>query len=244
MRYERRGTDVSSKPPWSTRRRRITALSSAIVVAMAGVIVGVNLARGPHKVVVIEAIAKPYLAANILIQNLGSPAPQGVTSSSWAIVGDGLVGATTTSPHLAVAERKWIDASGKVVQLPRAQGAAIVANQRQLAASIMTGELLSTTEHQINQVVRAEYGSHPTISSPGGGAIVGWYSIAQNGATASVDATVNIWVQVDELVNTPSGLRISSLINQAEIEGRATLVRSHGVWKVATLNQVPYQQAT
>jgi hypothetical protein len=215
-----------------------------LVVAVAAVVVGVNLSHGPHKVVVIDAIAKPYLAANILIQNLGSPTPQGVTSTSWAVVGDGLLGAATTSPHLAVAERKWVDASGKVVPLPRAEGAAIVANQRELAASIMTGELLSTTDHEIDQLVRNEYGSHPTISSPGGGAIVGWYSIAQHGATASVDATVNIWVQVDELVNTPSGFRVSSSINQAEIEGRATLVRSHGIWKVATLHQLPYQQAT
>lgn len=243
MRYERRGIEVAQKTPRSLRQRRLMALGTVVVVAVAGAFLGLNLSKGPHRVVVIQGIAKPYLAANILIQNLGSPAPRGVTSPSWAIEGDALLG-PSSSPHLALKERAWMGRSGELVPLSSSEVTTILLTQRRLANSVMTGHLLQTTNQQLGQLVDGEQKSRPQISSPGGGSIVTWYSITPRGDTATVDATVEIWEQVDEVVNTPSGLRIRSSINQAEIEGKATLVRTHGTWRVATLDQQPYQQAT
>src|SRR5665213_4345977 len=116
MRYERRGVDVASIAPRSRRQRRIFSPVAALVVALAGVFLGINVSNGPHRVVVIPGIAKPYLAANILIQNLGSPAPLGVTSSSWSIRGDVLLDATV-APHLAQPERHWMTPTGTLIPL-------------------------------------------------------------------------------------------------------------------------------
>ena len=243
MRYERRGMDVASRAPRSRRQRRIVSGVAAVVVVVAGVFFGVNVSKGPHRVVLIPGIAKPYLEANILIQNLGSPAPVGVTSTSWSIHGDELLDATS-APRLAAPERHWMTPTGTLIPLTSREAAAITSSQRELADSIMTGHLLHTTMQQLTQLVTGERRARPKISSPGGGSVLTWYSITPTGNTATVDATVEIWEQVDELVATPSGLRITSSINQAEIEGKATLVRAHGTWKVATLDQQPYQQAT
>jgi hypothetical protein len=244
MRYERRGIEVAEKAPRSRRHRQIVALTAVVIVAIAGIVVGFDLAKGQQPVVVIPAIAKPYLEANILIQNLGSPAPRGVTSLTWAVSGDALLAANSTTPHLAQPEREWLGSGGAIRPLSSSEAATILSTQRQLASSIMTGHLLSLTNDQLNQLVRGELQRRPQISSPGGGSIVTWLSITPNGDTAKVDADVEIWEQVDELVTTPTGLQIRSSINQAEIEGKATMRRVHGTWKVVTLDQQPYQQAT
>ena len=243
MRYERRGMDVAPKAPRSRRQRKIMALGSVLVIAIAGVFFGLNVAHGPHRVVVIPGIAKAYLSANILIQNLGSPAPQGVTSPSWALTGDDLSDATT-NPHLVQRERAWLGSSHAIIGLGSAAAAEILADQRQSANAVMTGELLKSTDTQLAQLVAGELRTRPQISSPGGGSIVSWYSISAHGNAATADATLEIWEQVDQFVDTPSGLRLKTSINQAEIEGKATLLRVGGTWKVASLYQLPYQQAT
>lgn len=217
--------------------------ASVVLLGAGGIVTGVLVAKGPHKVVVISELARPYLAANVLIQSLGSPAPSGTTSEQWALAGDPLLGGSTT-PRLKLSERSWLDSSGHLVPLARADAAAITAAQRVLAASVMTGGLLASAEQQLDAIVQAELGAHPHISSPGGASIAAWYGMSEHGSTASVDAAVYTWEQQDTLVDTPAGLRLTTSVNQAEVEGKATLRRVGGVWKVETLDQAPWQQAT
>jgi hypothetical protein len=243
MRYERSGHVDSSKAPWSRRRRKLTLLVAVVVVAVGATVVGLIESNGHKQVVVIPSIARAYLEANTLIQSLGSPTPIGASSPAWPLQGDRLLDATSAA-KLVDPEHSWVNARGQIVALSRRAGAAILASQRTLAASVMTGSLLSDTDRQLAQIVAGEMKTPPTVSSPGGASIATWYSMTQHGNQASVDATLLVWLQQDVLVHSLTGPRLETSINQAEIEGRATLVRVHGSWKVSTLNQLPWQEAT
>jgi len=243
MRYERRGPDVASAAPWSRKRRRALAAALTALVALAGVVAGVLVVNGPHKVVVVDALAKPYLAASALIQSLGAPTPVGVSSAAWALSGDRLLHAST-APRLAMSERRWLDSEGRLIPLTAREVASITTSQRLLAASVMTGTLLTSTERQLRSIVQEELGPRPHISSPGGASVATWYSMSEHGDTASVDAAVYTWEQQDTWVDTSAGVKVVTSINQAEVEGRATLKFVGGAWKVETLDQAPYQEAT
>lgn len=243
MRYERSGPESGSSVPWSRQRRRVFMVVAAVVIALGGVLAGVVISNGSKKVVVIGALAKPYLEANALIQSLGAPAPLSMPSTTWPLAGDALRHASA-SPALLHPERRWVDSNGKLIALTPSEGASILASQRLLAASVMTGTLLADTQQQLGSIVHGEFGPHPHISSPGGASIAAWYSMTAHGDTASVDAAVYTWEQQDSWVATQSGVKLVTSINQAEVEGKATLRRVGGVWKVETLAQAPYQEAT
>jgi hypothetical protein len=128
--------------------------------------------------------------------------------------------------------------------LRKAEGADLVATQHRFVSAIMTGRLQASTDQQVDGLVAAELGPRPQISSPGGASLVAWYSMTVHGNHATVDAAVETWLQVDTLEETPTGFRLTSIINQSEIEGKATLLRVNGIWKVATLDQAPWQEVT
>src|ERR1019366_8514203 len=194
MRYERRGPDIGSAAPWSRKRRQVLTVVAIALIALGGILTGILVAKGPQKVVVIDALARPYLAANALIQSLGAPSPAGISSVTWAFAGDGLVHASSV-PILAISERRWLDSKGQLIPLTPREGASITTAQRSLAASVMTGTLLASTEQQLRSIVQGEFGSRPHISSPGGASIATWYSMTEHGDTASVDAAVYTWEQ-------------------------------------------------
>lgn len=243
MRYERRGPDPGADRRWSTKRRRVAVALGAIAVLTGGTLGGLIASRPDHRVVLVPAVVTPFLEANELMENLGTPTPVGLSGASWALDGDPLARGSGPT-RLEYVERAWVDSSGRPLPLSPPVAAGLVAVQDRLVRTVFTGEAATQALHDVRVLVEGETQAVPTPSPPGGARIVSWYSLTVKGTHASADALVALWEQHDSYASGTTGRRIDSSIVTDEIEAKATLVRVEGTWRVASLDELPWQEAT
>jgi hypothetical protein len=247
VRYQRQegmGTD-----PGTNVRLRIAALVTVSLVVI-GVVVGIvvgstgsnrpEIDSGPAA----RAVSAAFLQASVLMNNLGSPAPAGVTAINWDLIGDPIVDRGTAHAHLSEPEVTWPTTYGVPNPISAARAAAIGSHQRALLANLFTGSLLADQEGQLSSILKAEEQSPPTISSPGGARIVQWFTRRVTGHTATVEAVVEDWSQIDSLSFPLGKAVLSKTLSTGEVDAKATLECSGGKWRLVTLARPPWQEAT
>ncbi|HVC24533.1 MAG TPA: hypothetical protein VND23_02140 [Acidimicrobiales bacterium] len=247
VRYERSAAGPEASPASARRTRWAIAagLSFLVVATIGGVLVasagpGTVVAGSTRRARLLEAVV---LRSVILEQNLGAPAPPGVTGGTWALRGIALRG-PVTSPRLAVPARSWVRPDGRIALLGPAQAERIVREQSTEVGEVASGELRTELLGQLRSIVAGERRSASALSSPGGARVVRWFSATLDGSHATVDGYIDTWDERDAVTGRPGSLTETRSIVVGEIEVLANLVRSHAVWRVGTLAQKPYQQAT
>jgi hypothetical protein len=247
VRYQRQegmGTD-----PGVNARLKVAALATVGLVVI-GVIVGViigstgsnrpEIDSGPAA----RAVATAFLQASVLMNNLGSPPPAAVTATDWDLVGDPIVDAGSARAHLSEPEVTWPTTNGVPDALSASRASAISSHQRTLLAKLFSGSLRADQESQLASILSAERQSPPTISSPGGARIVQWFTRRVTGNTATVEAIVEDWSQIDTLSFPHGQPNLSKSLSTGEVDAKATLERSGGQWRLVTLARPPWQEAT
>ncbi|MDA8292466.1 MAG: hypothetical protein M0Z33_12425, partial [Actinomycetota bacterium] len=165
---------------------------------------------------------------------------------SWALAG---VGARGPVAHLRLARpgRAWVRPDGAVAYLDGAEAAAILASQSREVRAVASGALRAELLRELAAIVAGERRSSAGLSSPGGARPVRWLSVTRAGGTATVDGYVATWVEQTSVRRLPGpGERhvASESVSYAEVEALASLASSGGTWRVVSLAEKPYQQAT
>jgi len=230
------------------RRAAAGALAALVAATVVGVVLGSDGQGAPvaRDAPVARALEAVVVRALALEQNLGAPAPPGVADPAWALRGVASVG-PAGSPHLARPGRPWVRPDGTVAFLGAAQAASILAAQTRELRALSAGGLRSELLGELRSIVSGERHSTATLSSPGGARPVRWFSVTVDGARATVDGYVDTWDERTTVRRSRAGAGTwvaSSHVEVAEVEALATLERSGGVWRVDSLAQKPYQQAT
>lgn len=185
------------------------------------------------------AVEQSFVEAFTLQVNLGAPPPPG-SSGSWALHSMPLrTGAG--APLLADAEHAWVGPTGRLELLSASEGSALIAQDTRDAEAVFTGALEQRVVRGMQSLVLAEEKYAAAISSPGGVAVLEWYSVVVGGRSARVHALVQQWNQEDRVVRGPGGtVRIVSSVGIGETDTYATLDRGpDGRWRVATLDPTP-----
>lgn len=191
------------------------------------------------------AVKAQFLAANALLQNLGAPAPVGVTSSDWPTHSFARRERDGKALGVAVQEHRWLDASGHPQALSAQAAGALIQEQSRLAQSLFVGASYREVSGQLASLVQAERASPPTPSSPGGVQVLQWLSLKLEARTAKAEALLEEWDQRDSFALSASGRSVLvSSLDTGEVDATATLVELNGHWLVSSLNKAPWQEAT
>jgi hypothetical protein len=237
---------ASDKRAPTTRRTRIV-VTSAVLLAI-GLIVGLLVALGQSKPAVessplAKMLESRFVDANVFIENLGAPAPAGL-GRHWETTSVPLLGASSANAHLGRAEHDWLSSSGTPEPLHASELRAILEDQRAVIEELFTGAERSDLLAQLSQVTSGEAQSPPVISSPGGARVRQFYEVSVQGHIAMVRALVDTWVQLDSIDARSGRLRLSTSVEQSRVLSSATFQKTPNGWRIASLNQVPWQQAT
>jgi hypothetical protein len=194
-----------------------------------------------------SAVEQAVQEANNLVENEASPPPLGDTNPSWALGADLPVGgfrgygALTETTALTHRERPWI-VSGHVRLLSNSQADAIMAEQTADINRVFTGSLAQQVQDGMTTEVEAQTESASGLTSPGGSAVVKWYTVDVSGASAKVHCLEVVWLQVDTVTpaSATSSARVRSLMARGQNDEHLTLQRqSDGRWKVSSLDATP-----
>jgi hypothetical protein len=189
----------------------------------------------------VRATEQSFLAANVLIENLGAPAPKGIFISSW------MLKSHLISPnHLSVIAQRypWISASGRFNPMSPQLAHLLTAAQLAVISQYFGGQAKSDTTLELRQIVANEIGSHPNISAPGGASIVKWLRVNVIGNVAYLEADVNVWESTPNLVRIGAKAILEPNLNSNQVDSLATLRRVGSRWHITSFNQAPWQQAT
>jgi hypothetical protein len=222
------------------------ALAGAATVVAAGALALVlalgSSAAAPSDPGQVSAVERVVVEVGNLAADVGAPAPAGSAVASWALVGDPL--GRGQPLHLARAEHPWVGANGSIRLLSAAEAAALRRAQDALIGAVATGEERAQLTAQLVSIVAGEQRSAAALSSPGGVRPERWYSVDVTGTSASADVLLDEWQQHDQLAATGAGKRLQASVATGKVEAKATLRRSGGTWRVATLVFTPWQQPT
>jgi len=201
--------------------------------------------RGPQSQV--AAVERVVQEANNFVENEASPSPLGDTNPLWALEADPPVGgfrgygSLTATTALTHRERPWV-VSGHVHLLSNSQANAIMAEQTADISRAFAGSLAQQLQEGMTTEVEAQTQNASGLTSPGGSAIVKWYTVDVSGATAKVHCLEVVWLQVDTVTpaSATSPARVRSLMARGQDDERLTLQRrSDGRWKVLSLDATP-----
>ena len=245
MRYERSIGARTVSLPFLSPRTRLAIVSG--LLAVVGVIIYLvssgasDYAKvtGPPKDV--RATERSFIAANVLIENLGAPAPKQTSVYSF------ILRSHPISPdHRGVEAESypWIGATGRIVRLSAVSASRLVLAQAAVISQFFAGQAKSDVISELDQIVGGETRVNPTISGPGGASIVKWLRVKVNGNTAQLEADVNIWESVPSLDRASGTPHLSSSLNANQVDASATLERRGNRWLVTSFNQAPWQEAT
>ncbi len=248
-----RRLDAATAPPSAPRGGRparratwVLALAAGVVAAggtAGGLIAALGGPRGIDGSPAGRAVQRVALQANVLVQNLGAPAPSGWDEAAFALRSDPVL---RVRPHwrLRYPERAWVGRQGQYLPLSGAEADRVLVGQRAALASVFSGALLRAERRELATIVLGErrLGGRPV--SPGGARVIRWYSVTVAGASAQAEGLIEQWVQRDRLVRTANGVRIAASVVTERVDARATLVRRGGGWRVVFLAQAPWQEPT
>ncbi len=228
----------------SRGRRLLIAASLLIVIAVVSIIVSSgssHYAKVIGTAAQIRATEQTFLAANILIENLGAITPPAESTRIWLLTSHPI---SRDGKGVTGAEYPWIERSAKinVVSPSRAKRERIA--QTQVIASIFGDGAKNDTVAEMEQIVDGEIGSNPHISAPGGATIVKWLKVHVEGTTAQLEADINVWESLVVLSHANGGYRLIRSLNLNQVDAFATLRLAGGHWSVILFDQAPWQQAT
>ncbi|HUZ19446.1 MAG TPA: hypothetical protein VMU75_02610 [Acidimicrobiales bacterium] len=249
MRYER---SWSPAPETGVRERRAlrgqrrAALGVGVLAVAAGALALVlalgSSSAAPAAPGQVNAVKRVVIEVGNLAADVGAPAPAGSADASWALAGDPL--GRGQPLRLARPEHVWVGAHGAVELLSSAQAAALRRAQGRLIDAVATGDERAQLVAQLDSIVAGEQRSAAALSSPGGVRPKRWYSVDVRGTSASADVLLDEWQQHDQLSASPGGKRLQASVATGKVEAKATLQRTGGAWRVATLVFTPWQQPT
>jgi hypothetical protein len=107
---------------------------------------------------------------------------------------------------------------------------------------VFTGSLAQQVQDGMTTEVEAQTESASGLTSPGGSAVVKWYTVDVSGASAKVHCLEVVWLQVDTVTpaSATSSARVRSLMARGQNDEHLTLQRqSDGRWKVSSLDATP-----
>lgn len=255
MRYARAVPAVSSETRGGERRRptgrRPRLVGAALLVAAAGALAA-DLAAGGRAVPAVEsspaarAVASAFVQANALAENLGAPAPAGLSpaSASWVLRSVPLVHDRGGHLRLGRAEHRWIGPAGTALPLSPALARRLVAAQAAEVRARFAGPVAGQQLGALRDLVAGEERARPVPAAPGGVRVARWYTLQVRGAAAVADAVVTQWEQHDTVVGLPGRERVVAAVSTDAVEVRATLLRRGGAWRVVRWSTAPWQQPT
>lgn len=231
---------AAPSPPGGRRRGRSLAVAVAaacVAGTLAGVLVALTDGGGSAATPAATAVRRALVAANVLEQNLGAPAP-GPTR-------------TATARSFALASHP-ITAHGVAGGLPpavatplsAAAGRTVLLGQRAALRAVFSGPLLRREEATLAALVADEEAHAGARAAPGGAAVVRWYSVRVDRTTARAEALVARWEQQDHLRARAGRLSYATSVVREEVDALATLERSGGKWRLLTLAAAPWQEPT
>lgn len=238
-----------SERPASSRRLRVIAIVAAAVLVLGtlGGIVASTVESGSRPAIergpAATSVRRALLEAMAVVSSLGAPAPRGESGTQWAARGDALV-AGASDPHLAVPEHSWLGAGGRPAPLDAAALSALSAGYRALLAANFTGSLLGEEESQLRAILSGEGRDPPRISSPGGASLVGLLDLHVRGTTATIEADVEVWSQLDSWQDRAGREVLGHSMSVGEVDAHATLRLAGGRWRLVALATPPYQEPT
>lgn len=259
MRYERSSGGASSteqRGDWRTRR--LVAAAVGVVFLGAGAVAGVVASGGSSGSVPVasrraQALERVVFETVVLEDDLGAPAPPGTGAADWALRSipvarsgarpGGSPGGRDASVLLAPAY-PWVGGDGRVELLATSAARALVATQSADVAEVTAGELAGQLGGQLASIVAHEQHSDASLSAPGGARLVEWYSVVVHGGRATVDGVVDNWEELVTVTGSGAHRRLVASLRSAELEVLASLHSVGARWKVASLAEKPYQQAT
>lgn len=246
MRYERASPAGGGRATSGVRRAIAAAVALLVAATVAGVVVG---SRGggtgvPPQSGRARALEREVVRVMTLEENLGAPAPPGLTSRRWALEGDAMRG-TPSSPALVRPGRAWVRPDGSVALLGAGEAAAILRSQSSEVRAVTAGALRAELLGELAGLVAGERRPGGPLSSPGGARAVTWLSVTLDGGRATADGYVDTWDARTTVRALPGGGHAATTaVVFAEVEAVAGLVRSAAGWRVDSLAEKPYQQAT
>jgi hypothetical protein len=245
VRYERSSQGVESSPRARPTRRLVVAGSAVVLAgaALGGLLVSASPSGSrPVASATSHGLENVVLEALVVQDDLGAPTPPGVTGASWALHSlparpRGVISS------FAIPTYQWVR-SGAVQLLDRKSGAALLAADRRDVALVAAGSLRSQFDSQLASIVQGEERSSASLSAPGGARLVRWYSVAVHGDRATVDGMLENWDEQVTVTGSAGHRRLRSSIQWSEIEALASLQRTSAGWRVTSLDEKPFQQAT
>jgi hypothetical protein len=247
VQYERRSFFSSEKGGPFLRSRRGAISIIVVLLAMTGAALGFTLGGSTHSTATpaqVRSIKNTFTVATQFLENVGVPMPTGVTDDDWFLKGDPIVAKSSSHPHVLYPEHNWTPKNDGIVPLSSSQAKAIEAVQLPFINQFFSASYLDLVKSQLKDALKGETGSAHSPSSPGYAEITTWKSVTANGTTGRVDAVVSFWEQQDSIVNGTSALRIEPGMQIGIVESVANLVYVHGLWKITSLINSPWQQAT
>ena len=245
VRYERSQSNQAGSSTKLARRTRLLIATSMLIVTTVVIVVVVSgssqYAKMTGTPAQIRATKRVFLAANILVENLGAPTPSSESTSTWLLTShliskdrSGVVGA----------QYPWIDRSGRINVVSQRRAERERFDQGRVISTIFGDGAKNDTVAEMNQIIDGEVGAQPRISAPGGAEIVKWLKVHVDGTSAQLEADVNVWEAVLELNSQGGKYRLTRSLNLNQVDVFATLKFSVGRWSVVSFNQAPWQQAT
>jgi hypothetical protein len=227
-------------PPAAPRRRLGVVAALLGVGCCAATAVGIaaaelgprGLAQGPAA----RAVREALVSANVVIQNLGAPAPGAASTAANA--------AFALRSHTVLAAGRVRGGTPPPVPLPTALGRAVLTGQRRALAGVFAGSLLASEERTLAGVVAAEEARASALAAPGGARVVRWYSVTVSGATARAEAVIARWEQQDRVAGAGGTRPITTSVVGERVDATATLRRSGGRWRLVSLSAAPWQEPT
>ncbi len=249
MRYERASAGQRSWPIWFTKpRRRLFLIAVVVILAVSTFFVSKG---SDHFAAVtgsrsdVKATEQVFLAASVLIDNLGSPVPPPQLTAHWLLTSHPIArgGNDVVASHYP-----WIDGNGHFVPLSPSKAAALQRAQANVIRRLFAGRrpegALPQTLDELAQVIHEESGRNPTLSGPGGASIVSWLRVTIVHDVATLEAHVNVWESTPTLKKHGSQDDLVTQVNTSQVDALASMKRIGSHWMITKLSQGPWQQAT
>jgi hypothetical protein len=189
----------------------------------------------------VKATEQVFLAASVLIDNLGSPVPPPQLTAHWLLTSHPIA---RGGNDVVASDYRWIDGNGHFVPLSANNGAVLQRSQAEVIARLFYGDAKNQTDAELTQVINEESGQSPKISGPGGASIVSWLRVNIVHNVATLEAHVNVWESTPTLQRRGSRADLVTQVNTSQVDALASMRRIGSHWMVTMMNQGPWQQAT
>lgn len=231
---EARAPATETAPPGDQRRPSRALGLLAGVLALGGTASGIvatlggpsGVARGAAA----AAVKHAFVAANVLEQNLGAPAPEARSPAS--------------EQHFALVSHERSNRPEAPAPLTPTGAERLLVGQGSAIKTVFSGHLLVAEQHALTSLVAGELGPDGAPVGSGGASVRRWLSVSITGRRARAEALVDRWEVRFARRGHARQQRLVATWAQEEVDALATLVRTGSGWRVVTLAAAPWQEPT